>query len=95
VIKNEGLIENAQNLGDLLKRELARIPNVEQVAGRGLLLGVRSNRSAKICRDALLENHKIVTGTSANPDVLRLLPPLCIDESQVETFVAAMAQTLE
>jgi len=36
----------------------------------------------------LLER-KIITGTSSNPKVLRLLPPLCLTEEHVDQFVLA------
>jgi 4-aminobutyrate aminotransferase-like enzyme len=35
---------------------------------------------------------KIITGTSSNPNVLRLLPPLCLQEAEVDLLVSMLSQ---
>ena len=71
-----------------------RLREVEQVVavnGLGLLLGIEFNDKAAPVHQALLEQ-KIITGTSSNPKVLRLLPPLCLQKEHVDLFVDALAR---
>ena len=57
--------------------------------GAGLLIGLRTNRPAKQIHAALLERD-ILTGTSADPDILRLLPPYVLEAAHVELLRAAL-----
>jgi len=66
---------------------------VVNVRGRGFLLGLEFADKAKPIHEGLLER-KIITGTSSDPSVLRLLPPLCLKESDVDVFVEALTQAL-
>lgn len=95
VIEEERLVENAARMGAILARELADVPGVLEVRGRGLLLGLRLERPAKQVQAALLAR-RVVTGTSAEPDVLRLLPPLVLREAEaalfLDTFRAVLAE---
>ena len=63
---------------------------VTGIQGKGLLLGLVCNRPAKDVRDALLE-HDILTGTSADPDVIRILAPLVITDDHVDRLARALA----
>ena len=56
-------------------REYCIVRPVRSVQGMGLLLGLKCDRPAREVQAALLD-HDILTGTSADPEVLRLLPPL-------------------
>jgi 4-aminobutyrate aminotransferase-like enzyme len=53
------------------------------------LLGIEFKENAAAVHKALLDR-KIITGTSSNPKVLRLLPPLCLTEEHVDIFVSAI-----
>jgi acetylornithine aminotransferase len=53
------------------------------------LLGIEFADKAAAVHQRLLEQ-KIITGTSSNPQVLRLLPPLCLHEAEVDLFVEAL-----
>ena len=55
----------------------------------GFLLGIEFNDKAAPVHQALLEQ-KIITGTSSNPKVLRLLPPLCLQRENVDLLVDAL-----
>ncbi len=63
---------------------------VRRIQGMGLLLGLVCDRPAVEVRDALLE-HDILTGTSGNPEVLRILAPLVLQESHVHYLAEALA----
>ena len=54
--------------------------------GRGFLLGIEFAEKAAVVHKQLLEQ-KIITGTSSNPHVLRLLPPLCLTIEEADLFV--------
>ncbi len=59
---------------------------MSQVRGRGFLLGLEFADKAAPIHKGLLER-KIITGTSSDPNVLRLLPPLCLRPSEIDLFV--------
>ena len=63
---------------------------VERIQGMGLLLGLVCDRPAKEVHAALLD-HDILTGTSADPRVLRLLPPLVLESRHVRHLAQALA----
>jgi acetylornithine/succinyldiaminopimelate/putrescine aminotransferase len=63
---------------------------VVRVQGKGLLLGLVCNRPAGGVRDALLEQG-ILTGTSADPNVLRILAPLVLKDEHVDHLARALA----
>jgi acetylornithine/succinyldiaminopimelate/putrescine aminotransferase len=54
-----------------------------------MLLGLEFNDKAQPIHQALL-GRKVITGTSSNPKVLRLLPPLCLQKEHVDLFVDAL-----
>jgi acetylornithine/N-succinyldiaminopimelate aminotransferase len=90
-IREEKLLENARETGEYLKTAIEKIGIVKAVKGRGLLLGIEIEGKASDCRDRLLERG-IITGTSAKPDVLRLLPPLVLTPDQARPFVEALSE---
>jgi 4-aminobutyrate aminotransferase-like enzyme len=63
------------------------------VRGRGLLLGVEldEGKTAKETRDALL-NRDIITGTSADPQVLRILAPITFTQDHADLFIDTMRE---
>ncbi len=89
VIERDDLIANVNALSARLQQECVTGP-VSAVSGAGFLLGLRCTGGAKPVRDKLLEAG-ILTGSSNDPDVLRLLPPLTLQHAHVDTLVAALA----
>jgi acetylornithine/succinyldiaminopimelate/putrescine aminotransferase len=64
------------------------------VRGAGLLLGIEfADEIAAKVHLALL-GERIITGTSSDARVLRLLPPLCLPREEVDLFVAALRRVL-
>jgi 4-aminobutyrate aminotransferase-like enzyme len=106
-IREEGLVENARRMGEVLGAELraleARFPCVGHVRGRGLLWGVelvkdratREELPREAC-DAIfteaLARGLLVMATGPH---VRINPPLVIDEAAVREGVAALAAALE
>ncbi len=91
VIEREELAKHASLMGVYLKEALAGIDHVEEVRGRGLLLGLKlgEKMTAKELQGALLEKH-ILAGTSMDAQVLRLMPPLVLKRSEADLFVEAV-----
>jgi acetylornithine/N-succinyldiaminopimelate aminotransferase len=84
-IENDGMLENVRRVEGYLRE---RVSESRTVRGRGFLLGIESEETAAAVHKRLLER-KIITGTSSNPKVLRLLPPLCLREEHVDEFISA------
>jgi len=93
VIEKERLIENAVMVGDHIRRAAQRLPWVTDVVGRGLLIGVRlATNAADVQRD--LFQHKVLTGTSSDPAILRLMPPLTFSRTEGNLLIDAMRKVL-
>jgi len=88
-IENDRLLQNVKNVEAYLRQRLAEVPEVAVVHGRGFLLGIEFRMAAAPIHKALLDR-KIITGTSSDPKVLRLLPPLCLSNNQVDLFVEGL-----
>ena len=88
-IENDGMLENVRTVEAHLRERLSEVPAVVAVRGRGFLLGLEFREKAAPIHKALLER-KIITGTSSDPNVLRLLPPLCLQREEIDMFVDAL-----
>ena len=87
-IENDGMLENVRRVEAYLRRRLREVRGVVAIHGLGFLLGIEFEENAAAVHKRLLDR-KIITGTSSNPKVLRLLPPLCLTEAHVDEFVLA------
>jgi acetylornithine/N-succinyldiaminopimelate aminotransferase len=85
-IQNDRMLANVKTVEAHLRERLREIEQVRAVRGLGFLLGVEFNDKAAPIHKALLER-KIITGTSSDANVLRLLPPLCLGVDHVDMFV--------
>jgi len=88
-IREEGLLANIRRIAVLI-REACVVGPVTATQGQGFLLGLRMRVPARDAQAALLERG-ILTGTSADPQVLRLLPPFTLGESHVGLLRDALA----
>ncbi len=96
VVLAPGFLDNVARIGARLRQSLEQmLPNhdhlFEGVRGMGLMLGLKmksdSRRFVAHCRDA----HGLLT-VAAGENVVRVLPPLVIDEGHVEEFVAKLSE---
>jgi len=90
-IENDGMLQNVKAVEEYLRQRLADIPEVVAVRGRGFLLGLQFRDQAAPIHKALLDK-KIISGTSSDPNVLRLLPPLCLVKEEIDLFVDALQE---
>jgi len=88
-IENDGMLENVRTVAAYLRKCLADLPEVVSVRGLGFLLGLEFQDKAAPIHKALLDR-KIITGTSSDPRVLRLLPPLCLQNAEVDLFIESL-----
>lgn len=93
VIEQEGLIANAAAIGEYLITELKKIPQVKEVRGVGLMIGIDLPDELAHVKKELLFKHKIFTG-EAKPNVIRLLPSLALNKEQADHFLNAFKKEL-
>lgn len=93
VMETEGLVQNAEAVGNYLIEELKRLPHIREVRGKGLMIGIDLPEEAKAVKKNLLFNHKIFTG-EAKPNVIRLLPALNITRVEADIFLQALEKEL-
>jgi acetylornithine aminotransferase len=86
VIEEEHLMENATAVGKYLKTELQKIPLLENVRGRGLMIGFDLPESHADLRKRLLFDELVFTG-EAKPRVVRLLPSLALSMQEAGFFI--------
>lgn len=89
-IEADNMIENARAVEQHLRDSLAGIEGVVSVRGKGCLLGIEFQEKCAPVHSKLLEE-RIITGTSSDPNVLRLLPPLCVGVEDMGTFISILS----
>ncbi|HEY3730396.1 MAG TPA: aminotransferase class III-fold pyridoxal phosphate-dependent enzyme [Steroidobacteraceae bacterium] len=87
-IESEQLLERVRTTSALIQNRCMVGP-VSGYQGAGLLLGLKTARPAKQIHAALLERN-ILAGTSADPNILRLLPPFVLEAAHVELLRDAL-----
>lgn len=93
ILRDEHLLDRANHLGQLMRTELA-VPGVLALRGAGAWMGVVLDRPAKPVAAELLKRG-FLTGTSTDPNVLRLAPPAVTPDYAVHGLAAALADVLE
>jgi acetylornithine aminotransferase len=95
VLEEEKLMSNAAHLGAYLEEELKAIPEVKEVRGKGLMMGAEFGFDVAALRKALIFEHHIFTGSAANKNTIRLLPPLNISKEELDQFLGALKLELK
>lgn len=93
VIEQEQLIENAATVGTYLIEELKKFPQIKEVRGEGLMIGMEFETPIKELRTKLLKEQKVFTGVSGT-NVIRLLPPLCLSIEEATEFLNRLKKIL-
>jgi len=89
-IESESLLANVRQVSSYIRASCVIGP-VTGVQGAGFLLGLKTSRPAKDVQAALLAKN-ILTGTSADPHILRLLPAYILNEGHVDRLSDALAK---
>lgn len=97
IIEEEGLLDNAKKVGNYLEKGLlvlqAKYPKlITQVRGKGLMLGVQLTVPGRDIVNSCLEKGVIINCTAG--DVLRLVPPLNIENVHVDEVLAVLDAVL-
>lgn len=87
-IEEDDMIANARLVEQHIRASLAEVDGVRAINGKGCLLGIEFDSSAAAFHQKLLDQ-RIITGTSSDPNVLRLLPPLCVTTEELDLLVEA------
>jgi acetylornithine aminotransferase len=94
VIEEEKLMGNAVMVGKYLRDELGSIPQLQNVRGRGLMIGFDVPEELKDLKKNLLWQQKIFTG-EAKPSVIRLLPSLALKKRDAEQFIDSIKEEIQ
>ncbi len=94
VMKQDALVDNAAKVGAYLMEELKKFPQIKEVRGQGLMIGMEFEEPIKDIRRRLLFEQKVFTGVSGT-NVIRLLPPLCLSMGEATEFLARFKKVLE
>lgn len=98
IIEEQGLLANARRKGEhLLERlrvELAEHPLVLQVRGLGLMIGIELKAPLRDLALVAARDHGLLINV-ARGTTIRLLPPLIVDEREVEMIVRGVCRTLQ
>jgi acetylornithine/N-succinyldiaminopimelate aminotransferase len=88
------LMQNAAEVGGYLISELKKFPEVKEVRGRGLMIGIDLPEELSHVKKELLFKHHIFTG-EAKPNVIRLLPALNLSKAHADRFLEVFSTILK
>ena len=93
VMEEENLLENVNTVSNYLMEELKKLPQIKEVRGRGLMIGMEFDEPIKDIRRRLLFDEHVFTGVSGT-NVIRLLPPLTLTMEQAADFIERFKRVL-
>jgi acetylornithine aminotransferase len=94
VMEQENLLANAASHGTYLMEALSKIPQLQNVRGRGLMIGFDVADEIKDLKKVLLQEFKVFTG-EAKPNVIRLLPSLAITKEEIDIFLDRLQKAIQ
>ncbi len=94
VMAEDNLVEHAKKTGDYLIAELKKLPNIKEVRGKGLMIGVELNEESAPFRKKLLFDEHIFVGSSSDKNTFRLLPALNISRENCDKLLASLRKLL-
>jgi len=86
ILEKESLCKNSKIQGEKIINQLAGLPAINKLKGRGLMIGLEFSKDSSSIRKKLLEAN-IITGSSSNPQILRILPPLIFGDQERHMFI--------
>ena len=97
IIEEQGLLDNArlqgEHLLDRLRMELADNPNVKAIRGQGLMIGIELKQPIRDLSLIAARDHALLINVTRG-QTIRLLPPLTIDEREVEMIVRGVSRAV-
>ncbi|RYJ42753.1 aspartate aminotransferase family protein [Flavobacterium beibuense] len=95
VIEQENLMDNVNAMSSYFKEQSALIPQVKNIKGRGLMLGLEFDFDINELRKKLIYNEFIFTGSASQKNLLRILPPLSINKEDIDRFFIGLKNALK
>ena len=74
--------------------ELANVELIKEIRGEGLMIGLEFDFNTAELRKKLLFDQKVFVGSASNPNVVRLLPALCLGTKEVDLFLEKLDNVL-
>ncbi len=92
IIDDPALLERVGELGARMSDGLATLPRVREVRGRGLMLAIEIYDAPALVRRALLEQRLVLNATG--PTTIRFLPPLVVEEAEIDEALRRLSALL-
>ncbi len=93
-IESDNLIENAKQMGNYLvngfKEKLSGLTGVNEIRGIGLMIGIELEHDCTELVQLSLEKNLLINVTAGN--VIRLLPPIILNQEQADTIVNTVSE---
>jgi acetylornithine aminotransferase len=97
IMRSEDLAARAAAAGEAMlaafRERLGAHPAVAEVRGRGLMIGIEARRDVNSLKQAALDRGLLINVTQDR--VVRLLPPLIIDDAQAHQIVDTVSALIE
>ena len=94
VIEEQKLMDNVNEMSEYFIKLAKTIPQIKNIKGRGLMLGLEFDFEVGDLRKKLIYEHHIFTGGASNKKLLRILPPLTIRKEHINMFFEALIESL-
>lgn len=94
VLKKEEIIENVRSIGFIAIEYLKKMPQIKNISGCGLILGIHFEFPVSLLKKSLIYNENVFVGSASSQFILRLLPPLNISIKEIEYFIDKLQNAL-
>jgi acetylornithine aminotransferase len=94
IMEKEKLMDNVNEISAYFIEKAKQIPQVKNIKGRGLMLGLEFDFEVAALRKQLIVEGHIFTGSANNKKLLRILPPLTVQKTQIDLFFKTLQQFL-
>lgn len=95
IMEQEKLMENTRKVSDYIIERAQQLPQVKNIKGRGLMLGLEFDFEVAALRKQLIMEGHIFTGSANNKKLLRILPPLTLQPKHVDLFFETLKRFLK
>ncbi|HLF51802.1 aspartate aminotransferase family protein [Flavobacterium sp.] len=93
-IESENLMDNVNVQNEYFISQMKQFPEIKKIKGKGLMLGLEFDFDISELRKKLIYEEFIFTGSASQKNLLRILPPLIITNSDIDFFVKGLKKAL-
>ncbi len=93
-IVEENLMNNVNEINAYFVEKTKDFPQITEVKGRGLMLGIAFDFEIATLRKKLILEENIFTGSASQKNLLRILPPLGITKEDIDFFFNGLKKAL-